>query len=162
MTICFIGLGSNLANPMQQVSAAVNEIASLPTTQLQAQSPWYQSSAVGPGVQDDYVNGAVMIETKLSALELLDALQAIEQSHKRVRKERWGPRTLDLDILAYGDQHIETERLNVPHPRIAERNFVIYPLYDLAPDLKLANGLNIAELQQQVGDSGLLRINPIK
>lgn len=159
MTICYIGLGSNLQNPQQQVSQAVDEIAAIKHTTLVQQSHWYRSTAVGPGEQDDYVNGAVKIDTQLSALDLLDALQAIEQQHKRVRIEHWGPRTLDLDVLAYGDQQISHPRLSVPHPRIAERNFVIYPLYDLAPDLKLANGQCLSQLQQSIGSEGLQRIS---
>ncbi|MGK0441663.1 MAG: 2-amino-4-hydroxy-6-hydroxymethyldihydropteridine diphosphokinase [Pseudohongiellaceae bacterium] len=159
MTVCYIGLGSNLQNPQQQVTEAVQEIAQIPQTTLLNQSHWYQSTAVGPGTQDDYVNGAVKIETQLRALELLYTLQAIEQRHRRIRIEHWGPRTLDLDLLAYGDELIDHPRLSVPHPRIAERNFVIYPLYDLAPNLKLANQLSLAALYKQIGDDGLQRIN---
>jgi 2-amino-4-hydroxy-6-hydroxymethyldihydropteridine diphosphokinase len=159
MTVCYIGLGSNLQNPQQQVTEAVQEIAQIPQTTLLNQSHWYQSTAVGPGTQDDYVNGAVKIDTQLRALELLYTLQAIEQRHRRIRIEHWGPRTLDLDLLAYGDELIDHPRLSVPHPRIAERNFVIYPLYDLAPNLKLANQLSLAALYKQIGDDGLQRIN---
>ncbi|MCR8924373.1 2-amino-4-hydroxy-6-hydroxymethyldihydropteridine diphosphokinase [Dasania sp. GY-MA-18] len=159
MTLCFIGLGSNLANPQQQVNDAVKALSQLADTELLACSPWYRSTAIGPGQQDDYVNGAVMLNTQLSPLTLLDQLQAIEQQQQRVRIQRWGPRTLDLDLLAYGEQVIEQPRLSVPHPRIAERNFVIYPLYDLAPELKLANGLCIKSLRAQCGDEGLQRIS---
>lgn len=159
MTLCFIGLGSNLENPQQQVTDAVKALSQLADSELLACSPWYGSTAIGPGQQNDYINGAVMLNTALSALDLLDQLQAIEQQHQRVRIEHWGPRTLDLDLLAYGDALIDHPRLSVPHPRIAERNFVIYPLYDLAPDLKLANGLCLKTLRQQCGSVGLHQLS---
>lgn len=160
MPHCFIGLGSNLDNPRQQVCTALDELAQLPSTELLAASPLYYSKAVGPGEQDDYINGAAMLNTELTALELLDQLQAIEQRHKRLRLEHWGPRTLDLDLLSYGDDIIDHPRLQVPHPFLAERNFVIYPLYDLAPDLKLADGRELAEIYKLSNQNDLTRLSP--
>jgi 2-amino-4-hydroxy-6-hydroxymethyldihydropteridine diphosphokinase len=140
MIHCFISLGSNLNNPLQQVQTAAHSLAELPSTTLLNLSPWYQSAAIGPGVQQDYINGVAEIATTLEPLQLLSKLQAIENQQHRKRLERWGPRTLDLDLLMYGDQEINLPTLTVPHPCMLERNFVIYPLYDIAPDLRLLTG----------------------
>jgi 2-amino-4-hydroxy-6-hydroxymethyldihydropteridine diphosphokinase len=106
----------------------------------------YRSRAIGPGQQPDYINAAVKLETTCSPLTLLDHLQSLEQLHGRQRLERWGPRTLDLDLLLYGQQSIDEPRLQVPHPHLHERNFVLLPLYDLCPGLILANGIAIQSL----------------
>jgi 2-amino-4-hydroxy-6-hydroxymethyldihydropteridine diphosphokinase len=139
MTSVFIGLGSNLDHPHEQVRRAVQEIDSIPQTQVIRRSPWYLSTAIGPP-QPDYVNGVVEVSTALTSEKLLDSLQAIELAHQRIRHQHWGPRTLDLDILLWGDQIIDTERLRVPHPHIEHRNFVLVPLNDIAPSLVLPNG----------------------
>ena len=139
MVRCYIALGSNLKNPLLQVQTAVNALAQLPDSILQSVSPWYQSKAIGP-IQPDYINGAACIDTTLTAIDLLHQLQRIENDQQRVRHQRWGPRTLDLDLLLYGDQIINCNELTVPHPRMTERNFVLYPLLDIAPQLQLPNG----------------------
>lgn len=145
----YVGLGSNLAgdlaSPRAHLQLALTELAQLPNTQLLAQSPLYGSKAVGP-VQPDYVNAVACVETRLSPLALLDALQALEQTHQRVRLEHWGPRTLDLDLLLYGDQQIDLPRLKVPHPYLSQRNFVLYPLAAIAPDLVLPCGTSLTRL----------------
>lgn len=160
----YIGIGSNLKNPQQQVTHAVAALAMLPKSRRLKISPWYTSRAIGPGIQPDYSNGAAFIETALSAHELLDQLQKIEQQHGRERSIRWGPRTLDLDILLFDDQIINTNRLTVPHPRIRERNFVATPLADLNPAIELPAqtientlfaSINIAILASQLGSDGL-------
>lgn len=155
MTRCFIALGSNLEQPMLQVQAAVNALSKLPNSQLIATSRWYQSSAVGPGEQPDYINGVVELHSELTALALLDALQAIENDQGRVRTERWCARTLDLDLLYYGDAIIDHPRLTVPHPRILERNFVLYPLADIAPDWPVDKSLSAQQQLQHCPMSGL-------
>ncbi|WP_101759149.1 2-amino-4-hydroxy-6-hydroxymethyldihydropteridine diphosphokinase [Oceanicoccus sp. KOV_DT_Chl] len=147
MTRCFIALGSNLDQPRQQVASAINELSTLAGTTLVATSYFYQSTAIGPGEQPDYINAVVELRSQLQPLELLDALQAIENNHNRKRLERWGPRTLDLDLLYYGSAVINEPRLTVPHPRILERNFVLYPLADIAPDWRLHNQRTV---QQQL------------
>ncbi|BES69798.1 2-amino-4-hydroxy-6-hydroxymethyldihydropteridine diphosphokinase [Marinobacter nanhaiticus D15-8W] len=159
-TDVYIGLGSNLADPLSQLARAVGALANLPKTHLVAQSPFYASSPVGPQDQPDFINGAVQLVTELSALELLDALQTIEQGHHRERIRRWGPRTLDLDILIYGDSVIESERLTVPHRELPNRDFVLQPLLDLNPDLKLPDGTTIAHLRDQCPDNNLRRLHP--
>lgn len=159
MTIAaYIGIGSNLADPQQQVSRALQELAAIPGTRLLQASPWYRSTAVGPGEQPDYINGVALLETSLDAHALLDQLQAIEQAHERVREIRWGPRTLDLDLLLYGNDIIATERLSVPHPFLTQRNFVLYPLADIAPQLTLPSGNSLASLLANCPPEGLSQI----
>jgi len=155
MTVCYIALGSNLGNPRLQVNSALQAIKNIPETRLLATSPGYQSKAVGPGEQADYINAVARLETDLAADAMLQALQGIEQEHGRQRTQRWGARTLDLDILLYGDSVINSEQLQVPHPRLTERNFVLYPLYDLSPALVLPCGTPIESLLASCPREGL-------
>lgn len=147
----YIGLGSNLENPLQQVTSAVNALKSHAYIELEAASSWYSSKAVGPGEQPDYINGAVLLETTLEPVALLDLLQNIEQQHGRERKERWGARTLDLDLLLYDKLEMDSPRLQIPHPRICERNFVVKPLLDITPALKLPDGRQLQEILHIIG-----------
>ncbi|MBD2860006.1 2-amino-4-hydroxy-6-hydroxymethyldihydropteridine diphosphokinase [Spongiibacter sp. KMU-158] len=142
MTRCFIGLGSNLENPRQQITAAIAALATLPHTQLSAQSQLYGSKAIGPGLQGDYVNAVAELHTELDALGLLSELQKLEAQFGRQRLIHWGPRTLDLDLLLFGEEHRETPELSLPHPRMWERDFVLFPLGELAPELLTARGLD--------------------
>lgn len=142
----FIGLGSNLANPEQQLRGALKSMDAVAQTRVLRCSSFYLSAPVGPGDQPDYVNAVAELETGLDAEALLDALQAIEADHGRERSVRWGARTLDLDILLFGQETIRTDRLQIPHPRIGERNFVLVPLAELAPALTLPTGESIQEL----------------
>jgi 2-amino-4-hydroxy-6-hydroxymethyldihydropteridine diphosphokinase len=127
---------------------------------LGAQSPFYRSKPVGPQDQPDFVNGAALLDTRLEPLALLDHLQAIEQAHGRQRLKRWGPRTLDLDLLLYGSQTFEDERLTLPHPELSNRDFVLQPLLDLTPDLALPDGRTIASLRTACPDNNLTRLTP--
>lgn len=132
----YIGLGGNLERPVDHIMSARDAIAALPQVREAGFSSLYRSAPMGPAGQADYVNAVMAVDTTLEPLALLDQLQAIEAAHGRVRLgERWGPRTLDLDILAFGDQGIRTTRLQVPHPGMAEREFVLYPLMEIEPDL---------------------------
>jgi len=158
MALAYIGLGSNLEDPLAQVTGAFVELAELPLTSLIARSSLYSSHAVGPE-QPDYINAVALLDTQLAPLALLDALQAIEQAHRRVRIQHWGPRTLDLDLLLYGDQIIEEERLNVPHPYLTQRSFVLYPLADITPNLHLPDGTPLADLLSRCPADGLLRLS---
>ena len=144
----WIGLGSNLEDPLAQVSTALQELTQLPDTTLAARSSLYRSDPVGPPGQPDYINAVAALDTRLEPEALLDALQAIEQMHQRVRKIHWGPRTLDLDLLLYGDQVISTPRLTVPHAYMTERNFVLWSLAELAPELILPDGRPLNTLLQ--------------
>ncbi|QIB64870.1 2-amino-4-hydroxy-6-hydroxymethyldihydropteridine diphosphokinase [Kineobactrum salinum] len=147
MTRACIGLGSNLQDPAAQLQAAVDALARLPDSTLTAGSALYRSAAVGPGIQPDYLNAVAVLETALTPEALLDALQAIEQARGRRRTLRWGPRTLDLDILLYGDRQIRLPRLQVPHPAMARRHFVLYPLADVCdPRQPLPCGRTLEQL----------------
>lgn len=159
-TDAFIGLGSNLKNPAAQLARAVAELAGLPGTTLIAQSPFYASSPVGPQDQPDFVNGAVWLNTELDPFALLSQLQAIEQAHGRERLEHWGPRTLDLDILVFGDQVLNHPKLTVPHCELQNRDFALQPLLDLNPDLTLPDGTAIATLRAQCPDNRLRILPP--
>jgi 2-amino-4-hydroxy-6-hydroxymethyldihydropteridine diphosphokinase len=155
MTQVFIGLGSNLEDPLQQVKTALLELADLPGTQLLRCSRLYRSRAIGPA-QPDYINAVALLETCLEPLVLLDKLQQLEQEHHRVRGEHWGPRTLDLDILLVGNETIDHERLKVPHPYLTERNFVLYPLADIVPELILPSGVALSDLLAHCPREGLV------
>ncbi|MCP5158392.1 MAG: 2-amino-4-hydroxy-6-hydroxymethyldihydropteridine diphosphokinase [Gammaproteobacteria bacterium] len=134
----YIGIGSNLNNPANQVRQAFQALTELPASRLTACSPWYRTAPVGgPAGQPDYLNAVAALETELTADALLAMLQAIEIAQGRVRTERWGPRTLDLDLLLYGLVTCDDPQLTLPHPRLHQRAFVLYPLYDIAPELTI-------------------------
>ncbi|MCW8126973.1 2-amino-4-hydroxy-6-hydroxymethyldihydropteridine diphosphokinase [Microbulbifer halophilus] len=158
MTRVFVGLGSNLSEPQRQLRSALAAMAEIPGTGLLRRSSFYRSAPVGPGEQPDYVNAAAELETALPPLEFLDRLQSIENAQGRERSVRWGARTLDLDILLFGRQRISEPRLQVPHPRMAERNFVLQPLAELEPGLTLPSGESIAALLQECPENRLEKI----
>ncbi len=153
----FIGLGSNLADPKGQVQAAQKALQALPTTTWLASSSLYKSPPMGPQDQPDYINAVVALDTELSPHDLLDCLQQIEQQHGRVRERHWGERTLDLDILLYGEDIIADDRLQVPHPGIAQRAFVIYPLAEIDADIVIPGKGAIQPLLTQCPRDGLTR-----
>lgn len=155
----YIGLGSNLETPRQQLHSALHALAGLPQSQLVGQSSLYASDPLGPADQPRYVNAVAALDTDLQPWALLDALQRIEQEQGRVRKaERWGPRTLDLDILLFGERRIDDERLTVPHYHMHARPFVLYPLAELAPELVLPDGRTLHELLAACPFTGLERL----
>ncbi|UVM60609.1 2-amino-4-hydroxy-6-hydroxymethyldihydropteridine diphosphokinase [Pseudomonas sp. B21-010] len=157
----YIGMGSNLAEPAEQLRSAVQALAQLPDTQLLGVSAFYQSDSLLPG-QPRYTNAVAALDSRLAPLDLLDALQAIETGQGRERLERWGPRTLDLDILLFGDRLIDEPRLKVPHYHMQARAFVLYPLAELAPaDLLLADGRSLKDLLAACPFVGLERLPPI-
>jgi 2-amino-4-hydroxy-6-hydroxymethyldihydropteridine diphosphokinase len=154
----FIGLGSNLQEPQHQVNQAITALRAIPESHVVAVAPSYQSLPMGPSDQPDYINTVVQLETELSALALLDLLQAIEQSQGRERTKRWGARTLDLDVLTYGNEEISHPRLTVPHPGMAEREFVLYPLCDIAPTLVIPGLGRVSELRDACAPNGIVRL----
>ncbi|WP_313646418.1 2-amino-4-hydroxy-6-hydroxymethyldihydropteridine diphosphokinase [Pseudomonas sp.] len=157
-TRAYIGLGSNLDAPAEQLRSALQALDQVPGTRLAGASALYTSDSLLPG-QPRYTNAVAALDTSLSPLELLDALQAVENEHGRVRTERWGPRTLDLDILLFGDQVIDMPRLQVPHYHMHARPFVLYPLAELVPvDFRLADGRPLAQLLQACPFIGLERL----
>ena len=146
MSIVYIALGSNLNMPIQQLKLAIQTMADLPDTEIKKVSSLYQSQPLGPQDQPDYVNAVACLETGLSPLALLDALQNIENEQGRIRLRRWGERTLDLDILLYDNQIIHNEHLTVPHYDMQNREFVIVPLYEISPELILPDGVSLQQL----------------
>ncbi|OBW91585.1 7,8-dihydro-6-hydroxymethylpterin-pyrophosphokinase [Gallibacterium genomosp. 3] len=144
MNNVYIALGSNLNQPILQLTTALDYLQQQPAIQLIAVSPLYSSKPLGPQDQPDYVNAVAQIQTSLEPLALLDLLQAVEQQQGRVRLRRWGERTLDLDILLFNQEIIDTERLTVPHKEMKNREFVLIPLFDIAPQLILPDGESLA------------------
>ncbi|MGB5445273.1 MAG: 2-amino-4-hydroxy-6-hydroxymethyldihydropteridine diphosphokinase [Psychromonas sp.] len=158
--ISYIGVGSNQADPIKQAKLAVETLRQLPKSLFCECSSLYHSAPMGPQDQPDYINAVVKIDTQLSAIELLDELQKIELSQGRVRKEnRWGPRTLDLDIILYGNEVINNSRLTIPHYGMRVREFVLYPLLEIAKDLLLPDGQALSQLAEHCDKNGLVRIS---
>ncbi len=156
----FVGLGSNLDNPVQHINKAHQAIAGLSGVEEIAFSPLYNSRPVGPQDQPDFVNAVIHIKTRLSALDLLSQMQQIENAHGRVRSRHWGERTLDLDLLLYGQHSIKDPNLTVPHPEMPKRNFVLYPLADIAKkDLLIPGFGRLVELLAHCPADGLSRID---
>lgn len=153
--VAYVGLGSNLEDPLRQVRQAFDELDALPQTRLLQRSPLYRSVPHGPAEQPDYVNAVAMLETRLEPQALLDELHRIERRHGRVRAVHWGPRTLDLDLLLYADRRIDSQHLTVPHPQMHRRAFVLAPLHDIAPDLRLPGLGLLAERLHEVDTSDL-------
>ncbi|MGO2011694.1 MAG: 2-amino-4-hydroxy-6-hydroxymethyldihydropteridine diphosphokinase [Pseudoalteromonas sp.] len=147
MKLVYLGLGANLNAPKQQINNAISALKKLNNADFIGASSYYASKPMGPQDQPDYVNAVVAIKTSLLAEQLLDATQQIEHDHGRVRKEnRWGPRSLDIDILLFANDIINTERLTVPHYGLCEREFVVYPLLEIAPTLTLPDGVSLSTL----------------
>jgi len=152
MTLVYIALGSNLASPLTQVNAAIAALGTLPDSQVVAVSGFYRTPPLGPQDQPDYLNAAVALETTLAPEALLDHTQRIELDQGRVRKaERWGPRTLDLDIMLFGDETLATPRLTVPHYDMKNRGFMLWPLFEIAPELRFPDGETLAGVLARLG-----------
>ncbi|MGH8091705.1 MAG: 2-amino-4-hydroxy-6-hydroxymethyldihydropteridine diphosphokinase [Rudaea sp.] len=159
MENAYIGLGSNLADPHAQVEAGIGALDRLPKTRLFARSRLYRSAAWGRADQPEFINAAAALETDLSPRELLDALLALERDAGRERDgTRWGPRVLDLDILLFGDRHIDEPGLHVPHPHLHQRAFVLVPLAEIAPDLVVPGRGRVADLRAGVDVSSCRRM----
>lgn len=147
---CYLALGSNLHNPQQQIEKACEEIANLPHSSPNKISRIYKNPPYGTIPQADFFNAVMSIQTRLPPHELLRHLQEIEIKQGRVRGlEKWGPRTLDLDILLYGNEVISDKTLQIPHYDLKNRFFFLYPLHEIIPDLTLPNGETIYDLLQQ-------------
>ena len=156
----YIGIGSNLADPAAQVAAAFEHLAKLPDTRLVLRSPLYGSQSLLPG-QPDFVNAVAGVLTRLMPLELLGQLQAVERTAGRpALHEYWGPRVLDLDLLVYGSLRSSDPALRLPHPGVEVRNFVLYPLASVAPDLDVPGMGRVRELAARVSDQGIWPVTP--
>jgi 2-amino-4-hydroxy-6-hydroxymethyldihydropteridine diphosphokinase len=150
----YVGIGSNLDSPQDQVERAIDALAKIENTILVRTSPFYRSAALDGSKQPDYINAVSALLTRLDAGRLLEALQEIERVHGRTRgAEKWGPRTLDLDLLVYSNASIDGKDLKVPHPGIGERNFVLLPLLDIAPHLLIPGQGSVAGLAAAVDTS---------
>lgn len=156
----YIGIGSNLGEPRAQVEKALQSLQLLSVNGEFTASPLYQTTPTGPQDQPDFINAVAGFLTLLSAQDLLQALKAIENSQGRQRDGvRWGPRTLDLDLLLYGNESIDMDELTVPHPRIRERAFVMVPLFDVAPDVSIPGQNDLQVLMKKVSREGVRKIN---
>jgi 2-amino-4-hydroxy-6-hydroxymethyldihydropteridine diphosphokinase len=159
-SVAYIGIGSNLDDPERQVQSAIQALARLPETTFIRASRLYRTLPWGVTAQPPFVNAAVALGTRLAPRALLDALLAIERAVGRRRDgTRWGPRTLDLDLLLYGDQSVDEEGLRIPHPRIAERAFVLMPLADLDADRVVPGSGKVRDLLARVDTSGCAPID---
>lgn len=160
MTVrAYIGIGSNLDDPVAQVQTALDALALLPDTLFAARSGLYTSTPMGPQDQPDYVNAVAALDTLLSAPELLERLRRIEAEQGRARDGgRWGPRTLDLDLLLYGEETIDRPDLRVPHPGLHERDFVIIPLAEIAGNLNVPGKGMLSTLIKHVENHSLRRL----
>jgi len=154
VTRVYIAVGSNLASPLDQVNAAIAALGEIPHTAIAAVSSFYRTPPLGPQDQPDYLNAAVALDTELEPETLLDNTQRIELQQGRVRKEeRWGPRTLDLDIMLFGDRIIRSDRLTVPHYDMHNRGFMLWPLAEIAADLIFPDGKSLASLLQTLNSA---------
>ncbi len=161
MTRAYVGLGANLGNPMDQLRRAANALEAIDSTSVVGRSRLWRTPAWGPQPQPDYLNAVVGLETMLAASALLDSLRAVERAQGRDRSgPRFGPRTLDLDILLFGDACIDEPGLQVPHPRMAERAFVLLPLAELAPGAVVpgTGGATVAALLARADPSGCVPV----
>ena len=157
--IVYIGLGSNLSNPREQITRAIAAIANIPESQVSKVSSQYLSKPMGPQNQDDYINAVLALKTYLPPLTLLDELQAIENKAGRVRKDnRWEARVLDCDILLFGNQTINNSRLTIPHYGLKHREFVLLPLAEISQNLCLPDGSFINDLAQGINCNGIVKL----
>jgi 2-amino-4-hydroxy-6-hydroxymethyldihydropteridine diphosphokinase len=155
----YVGLGSNLAEPRAQVTRAFEALDRLPGCRLIASSPLYRTKPMGEVVQPAFVNAVAGMLTQSSPEELLAALRALERELGReAPRERWGPRLIDLDLLVVGREARSTDTLTLPHPGIAARDFVLYPLHDIAPDLEIPGLGRVSALRERVADRGIERL----
>ncbi len=156
----YIGVGSNLDDPRARVLAAFTALAGLTDSRVVLTSPLYSSRPLGPVTQPDFVNAVAGLLTRLGPTQLLAQLRAIESAFGRPRQhERWGPRVIDLDIVVFGRERRHDPELTLPHPGIVERNFVLYPLADIAPDLEVPGLGPVSELKRRVVSEGLQRLS---
>ncbi|CAN1492784.1 FolK 7,8-dihydro-6-hydroxymethylpterin-pyrophosphokinase [Rhabdaerophilaceae bacterium] len=157
---CFVGLGSNVGDRIGNLRDARSRLNALPGTMVTAQSPIYQTPPWGKTDQDPFANAVLALQTALAPMALLDACLKIELDMGRMRRERWGPRVIDIDLLIYDDVQLDSERLRLPHPAMAERAFVLVPLLDLVPDLVL-NGTSGRAMLAELDTKGIERIGEI-
>lgn len=162
MATAWIGLGSNLNNPIEQVHNALQELQQLPASQLVQASRLWHSKPLGPQDQPDFINAVAQLDTQLEPLDLLDELQKLERQHHRQKTKHWGPRTLDLDILSYADLTLDTQRLTLPHPEIAKRAFVLLPWAELDANWFIPGLGKVKLLLQQLTAASVAEVLPLE
>lgn len=158
MTVAALGLGGNIGEPPAAMAMALKAFDAHEDCRVLAVSELYSTPPWGKTDQADFFNCCALVETSLSAEALLDLCLDIERGMKRVRVERWGPRTIDIDVLTYGNEEVRTERVEIPHPRMTDRAFVLMPLSDIAPDL-LVKGRRVCEWLDDADKAGIRRVN---
>ena len=157
----YLGIGSNQGNPEEQLQIALKSLLEVPDSRLVATSSLYVSAPISPMKQADFLNAAVYMQTTLAPLSLLRHLQAVERAQGRQRSgPRWGPRPVDIDLLLYADQHIDLPELQVPHPEMSRRAFVLLPLQELNPALHIPGAGPVAALLPGVADQRISRLEP--
>ena len=156
--LAYIGLGSNLDNPKAQLASAINALSECNDIDVMTLSSFYESKPLLDIPGPNYINAACKIETKLSALDLLEVCQQIEDNQLRVREVKWESRTIDLDILLYGEQIISNDRLNIPHPEMTNRAFVLVPLFEIEADLKVPLLGSVKRLVDRIDISDLIKL----
>lgn len=155
----YVAIGSNLDHPQARVLEAFERLATLPATRLLLRSRLYKTRPMGPQEQPDFMNAAAGLLTELGPRGLLDGLLVIEKSMGRNRQERWGPRVIDLDLIWMLGETIDEPGLTLPHPGVSTRNFVLYPLADIAPTLAIPGHGSVSELLRSAGDDGISVLN---
>ena len=157
--VCFIGIGSNMTDPVANCMESIDRISQFSHIRITKRSSLYRTEPVGLREQEWFVNGVIEIKTKYTATTLLKVLQQIESDMGRIRKERWGPRTIDLDILFYGQEVIKEKDLSVPHPELHKRRFVLIPMYEIAPYvIHPAFGISIKGLLSRLQDESRVEV----
>ena len=152
----YVALGSNLDDPAAQIEAAFVRLGGLPDTRLVLRSRLYRTRPLGPADQPDFINAAAGLLTRLGPRKLFEALQQLEMNQGRMPPVlRWGPRRIDLDLLLYGDERLDEPDLVIPHPGLTQRNFVLYPLQDIAAELRIRGYGRIGDLAARAGSDGL-------
>lgn len=158
----YVGVGSNLDDPATQVQRALVALAGLPQSRLLRRSSLYGSKPMGPAAQPDFVNAVAALLTQLEVMEFFAQLRQLERALGRTPpRERWGPRRIDLDLLLFAQLHLDSEQLRLPHPGIVERNFVLYPLAEVAPELPVPGCGLVAELASRVSPAGIWRLDSL-
>ncbi|MGB3639941.1 MAG: 2-amino-4-hydroxy-6-hydroxymethyldihydropteridine diphosphokinase [Rivularia sp. (in: cyanobacteria)] len=158
-----IALGSNLGESFTTLQNAIKALIETPLVTVINNSKWYRTKPVGGPAQPDYINGCALLKVKLEPHKLLETLLKIEQQFGRVRKEHWGARTLDLDLILYDDLILDTPNLQIPHPRMKERAFVLVPLAEIAPNwIEPVSGKTITQLLKEVDCSGVAQVETQK
>jgi len=158
MNIAYLGLGSNLQDPLLQLQQALLKLSLIPELRIIQTSSFYRTKPYGVAHQPDFINAVAQIETALVPHALLKTLLEIEKELGRVREQKWGPRIIDLDILLYEDQIINTPELTLPHPGLHQRSFVLYPLAEITPNLILPDGTSIQQFLKNASDKELVKI----